>query len=40
MEPTILPYRVCSSVGAEHAILALFLNRRLAYRFRDILWSD
>jgi hypothetical protein len=40
MEPTILPYRVCSSVGADRAILGLFLNRRLAHRFRDLLWSD
>jgi hypothetical protein len=40
MEPTTFPHRVCSSSGPECVVLALFLNRRLAYRFRDTLCSD
>jgi hypothetical protein len=42
MDPTTFPHRVCSTQATdnENVVLALFLNRRLAYRFRDILWSD
>ena len=38
MDPTTFPHRVSSGDGAEYVVLALFLTRRLAYRFRDLLW--
>ena len=44
MELTTFPHRVAHRqdqvAGTDYVILALFVNRRQAYRFRDTLWSD